>query len=190
MQRTPPKKRLSFVDVPLPPSPGESGGDYESVRMAHDQEEEDELAVEVIEERMAAARKLYADLREMLAARGARKRASAASRRSLNMEFTETAVSDYHFENQESSPLDCGASFCSTASLVDTVKRRPAKRGFSMSPETGKTTAEIHPAPECRGVRTAGKVALDTPKRRKTAQSTRDMDEIRTVGNEGREPLP
>lgn len=182
MQRTPPRNRASFSNVPLPPSPGESGGECRPV--AREVEDEEDEPLEIIEERMAAARKLYADLRAKVEARGARRRASISSSRSLHMEYTETPVAEYYFDDQETSPLNCDASFGSTASLIDTVKRRPKKRGILTSPEIITTAAMVHPPPENRGARSGGGATGAAPKRMKTGRRLDDLERIETVGVE------
>lgn len=182
MQRTPPKNRMSFVDVPLPLSPGESGGRYPAPREDRPPSRLSDAEAGAIETVLEITERMSDDevdsvLTRMMIATKARR---AASRKLYMEKLVETPVMDYNFEDEVASPLECDASFCPTDSLVETVKRRPKKRGISTSPEIIQVTAVVHPAPEKRGVR-AG-VAQDTPKRRKTGLKTNaDLDAIEMI---------
>lgn len=58
--------------------------------------------------------------------RCATRRATRLSGRA-DVESIETLVESYRFDDQDASPLDCAASFCSTASIFETVRRKSSK---------------------------------------------------------------
>lgn len=181
--------RLSFTDVPLLPSPGESGGRYPAPNRNRSPSRLSDAEQEAIEAVIRDPGKLSDDeLDSLLTSATLATKARRAATRKLYMESIETSVGDYHFEDEPMSALDFDTSFGSTDSLVETVRRIPKKRGLSTSPQTETIVADVHPAPENRGKRTAA--ALETPKRRKTASRQPDFDEIRAVGEEARAPLP
>lgn len=168
---------LSFWRSALPPSPGESGGHYvihnaEKMRTPTPPAPVDAGAIMksmTIEQIAQLTETLCEFLRE--------NRAPVSSRRLFDREAAKTSIDEYRFSNQDTSPLDCAASHCSTALLVETVRRQP--RGDTLYPPTNfkrwptfirRLRPEAVPS---------GGPRLDTPKRRRqTHQNQRDLDKI------------